>query len=280
LYYRTYDPTETSTASGFTTDSYGGRLQYGVPLSEYDTFSFGFSGDRTRIKSTSSTSQPVLDFCAENASLSSCEFDSIKTELSWSFDSRDVIMFPTEGTLKTMGANVALPVGGKSLSFYKLNTGYRHYLSLFGNPGYVLQTKADLGYGNVYGETTDLPPFEKYYAGGVRTLRGFRPSSLGPRDVDGNALGGNARVLANAELIFRGPFSEENSSARLGLFIDAGNVFGDSNEISASELRYTTGLAFYWITPVGPLTFSYAQPLVWKSEDKLDRFQFNIGLPF
>lgn len=279
IFYRATDPTQVDIATGYSTDAYGTGLHYGVPISEYNTFRYGFDVEHTRINTTSTTSAPILDFCRESASIARCEFDALKSSMSWSADGRDRAIFPTDGTLHVVGADVALPAGEGSISFYKASYRYKDYTSLDRNANYVFTIGGEIAYGAGYGGTRSLPPFEKYYAGGVRTLRGYGAYSLGPRDAAGNALGGDARLLGNAELIFPGPFSENNTSARLSAFIDAGNVFDTDQEIRLGDLRYSAGLALNWLTPIGPLSFSYAQPLNRRFGDETERFQFNIGAP-
>jgi outer membrane protein insertion porin family len=285
LFYRTYNP-GSGTSDGYTIDSFGAGLSYGVPISEYNTFNYGFDAEHNTInmvwttdssgKRKNTASSAVQQFCTDHASLEDCQYDAYTGSAGWSFDSRDRILFPTAGTLQSVNGSVAVPVGD-GLSYYRLNYNHRHYTRLDSKGDYVLQLKGDVAYGGGYGNTNDLPPSEKYMAGGVRTIRGFRGNSLGPGDTDGNATGGNLRTLVNAELIFRGLISENSDSARFGLFVDGGNVFAKPENFSTEEFRYSTGLTLYWITPIGPLTFSYAVPLVKKPGDDTENFQFSLG---
>jgi outer membrane protein insertion porin family len=141
----------------------------------------------------------------------------------------------------------------------------------------------DLAYGDSHGDTSKLPFFENYHAGGIRSVRGYDSNSLGPLSTrpDGKGLGdpfgGNFRVLANAQLYFPAPFAKENKSARMSLFLDAGNVFADYDDYETSELRTSVGLSFEWLTPVGPLVFSLAEALNDEPDDDTQSFQFSIG---
>ncbi|HEA26447.1 MAG TPA: outer membrane protein assembly factor BamA, partial [Ectothiorhodospiraceae bacterium] len=128
-----------------------------------------------------------------------------------------------------------------------------------------------------------LPPYEFYRAGGVDSVRGYSAYTLGATpdtfDEDGKSIGGDMRILGNAELIFPPPFSsEQNSSMRFSLFLDAGNVFNRVNGIDMSELRYSVGAALAWITPVGPLKFSFGVPINKLADDEIESFQFTIGI--
>jgi len=82
------------------------------------------------------------------------------------------------------------------------------------------------------------------------------------------------------ELIFPAPFTEVNGATRMSLFADFGNVFSDITDFEAEELRGSYGLAFVWLAPIGPLTFSYAQTFNDESTDDVQNFQFTIGSLF
>ena len=100
-------------------------------------------------------------------------------------------------------------------------------------------------------------------------------------DVDnGNEyrVGGNSRVIGNAELLWSLPGMEK--SLRMGLFFDAGQVFSKDQTPSTGNLRYSTGISAAWISPVGPLKFSYAVPLNKQEGDKPETFQFQLGTTF
>ena len=101
----------------------------------------------------------------------------------------------------------------------------------------------------------------------------FRTGTLGPQDAiiiegaDGEepivrttASGGDFRTLGTVEVIFPPPFVETPGATRFSLFTDFGNVFEDVDAFDADDIRATYGVAFVWLSPVGPLTFSYAKP--------------------
>ena len=111
------------------------------------------------------------------------------------------------------------------------------------------------------------------------TDRGYETATLGPRDINGDILGGNRRVVGNAEMLFPMPGYKEKN-VRLALFFDFGDVWGVEERMRATDLRYSAGLAVSWDSPVGPLRFSIAQPIAKKPEDKIERFQFQLGKIF
>jgi outer membrane protein insertion porin family len=126
-----------------------------------------------------------------------------------------------------------------------------------------------------------LPFFKHFYAGGVGSVRGYEPNSIGPRDINGASLGGNSRVILNAELLFPMPGYSTEKSVRLSAFVDGGRVYGVPTEVPGSDgARYSSGFALTWISPVGPLKMSYAWALNDQTVDKLQRFQFTLGQIF
>jgi outer membrane protein insertion porin family len=171
-------------------------------------------------------------------------------------------------------------VSSGDLEFYKLNFRYLQYLPL--SKSITLSLNAMLSYGAGYGETEELPPFERFYAGGARSVRGYESSSLGPKDEFTNdPVGGDTKFVANAEFILPSPFDEENKSTRLALFLDGGYVYNSKEEsIDLGELRYSAGAAVLWLTPIGAMRFSYAIPLNDKEGDETQGFQFTLGSPF
>jgi outer membrane protein insertion porin family len=124
------------------------------------------------------------------------------------------------------------------------------------------------------------PVFKNFYAGGIGTVRGYNGSSLGPHDPGtGDPIGGNKRLFANAELQL--PFGGgTDQSLRWFTFFDAGNVYGPGQEIKPLKLRSSIGLGISWVSPLGPLKFSYGKPLRQQPSDNVQRLQFQIGTGF
>lgn len=289
LFYRTTDA-EAANVSSYTTDAYGGGIGFGVPVSEFDTVRYGFNYEHTKLNTTDTSSTQILDFCVDNATVDDCSFEAYKLSSSWTHDTRDKTIFADSGELISLSGEVAAPVSDSSLNFYKLRYSHKNFYPL--RDGITFTASGELAYANVYGDSLSLAPFERYFAGGTRTIRGYRSNRVGSLatldPVTYDPLGGNARVLANLELLFRPPFAEKSNSSRLSAFIDAGNVYAASGlgfnkqklVDAAHELRYSAGIGFYWITPVGPLSFSYARAINSQSWDSLERFQFTLGTPY
>ncbi len=145
---------------------------------------------------------------------------------------------------------------------------------------FTLSLEGRIGYGEGYDDTKDLPIFEKFTAGGVRSVRGYEFNSLGPLDSEGDPFGGNLQVITTAELLFPVEALGSSETFRLGLYFDAGNVFADTDSFESSELRQSVGLSAKWFSVIGPIEFSYAVPLNDEPGDDTRNFQFALGAQF
>lgn len=270
FFYRTTDAGEASVSS-YLSDSYGAGINFGIPVAEFDTVYIGGDYEHTYLKNIENSSSQIQDFVADNGDT----FDAYKLNTSWTHDTRNRYLFPSKGQLVTLASEIGTPAG--NLQYYKLS--YRHKAFVPVTQWLTFSAGGELSYGHNYGDTSGtLSPFEKYYAGGNKTVRGYKASSLGPKDEFDDPLGGNARVLGNMELILPGPFGENSKSTRIGLFVDGGQVYDtDAEKVDLGELRYSTGVTLYWMTPVGAMSFTVAKALNAQSGDTTEGFQFNLG---
>ena len=138
----------------------------------------------------------------------------------------------------------------------------------------------EIGYGDRYGSTSDLPFFEKFRAGGFDSVRGYESNSLGPRDSEDDAFGGNFVSTMRAQILFPPPFLENKNRARLALFIDAGNVFAEFDDFDSSDIRGSVGLGLSWVTGLGGISAALASPFNDEPGDDTETFQFNLGTSF
>lgn len=270
-FYRETDAGENNT-SDYLADRFGLSVNYGIPLTEFDRLRLSVGYENTTIKTTDNTPQEILDFLNENDD----EYDEYLINASYTHDTRNRTVFAESGNLQSLSLETAIP--GSDLEYWKIN--YRNTLLLPLTKKLTLSMRGDIAWGDSYGDTSDLPFFEKYFAGGIRSVRGYENNSLGPLSSKDDAFGGNFRTLASAELFFPAPFASDNRSIRLGAFVDAGNVFPDIDDFEASDLRLSAGLSMIWLSPVGPLTFSIAEALNAEDGDEIQQFQFNIGASF
>lgn len=270
--YQETDPRNVFSTANFFQDSGSAGVEYGVPISEFETVSFGLGVEGTRIRTTDSTPQEVLDFLEANGE----EFGFLEGTAAYARDTRNRTIFAERGTLSRVSTQVALP--GSDLEFYKLRYQFESYTPL--TDSLVAAVSGDVGYGAGYGTTDGLPFFRRYYAGGIRSVRGYQTGSLGPKYPDGDSKGGDLRTTGSLQLVFPPPYAEEGSQARLSLFYDFGNVYASADDFEPSELRSAIGLSFNWRSPMGPLSFSFAEAIDPQPEDETERFQFTIGTLF
>ena len=272
LSYRNVDA-EAADISNYSTDSFGASLSFGIPLSEFTSYRWGMRYDNTLITTGIGTSQSILDFIAANGE----ENETYQLFGSWFYDSRNRRVFATRGSLTRLGTEIAVP--GGDLEYYKVDFRHLSYFPL--GREVTFAANVVLGYGAAYGNSADYPPYKNYFAGGSSSIRGYDANSVGPKDpVTLDPIGGAVKMVANLDLILPNPFAEQSDSTRVSLFLDAGTVFKDANSIDSKEFRYTGGLSFIWITPVGAMRFNFAQIINEQVGDQTRSFQFSLGSPF
>jgi outer membrane protein insertion porin family len=267
-FYRETDADEAN-LSDYTADTLGGNVSYGIPINEFDSVRLNVEYENLDLSTTSFTSQEIQDFITQNGN----QFDTVKLTGGWSHDSRNKTIFPDRGTRQSATAELTVP--GMDLQFYKLGYEQQSYVPL--TKSFTLLLNGEVGYGDGYGDFDNLPFFENYYAGGVRSVRGFKDNTLGPRDSLGDPLGGGFRLVGNVEVLFPPPFFTKSNSFRMSAFLDVGNVYASYDDFKAADLRYSTGVGATWLSPLGALSFSLAMPLNDEPGDDTQVFQFTIG---
>jgi len=258
--------------SDYGTNTRGADINWGIPINEYDTIRFSVGYQGLDLIETSTSPLEVTDFIDQHGD----SFDDLVLVGSWSHDSRNKILFTDTGGLQNFSFETTTP--GSGLQYYKMNYVQQRFIPL--TRDLTLGLKGNLGYGDGFGDYDTLPFFENYFAGGVRSVRGFEDNTLGPRDSDGDPIGGSFLMVFNAEVSFPVPFVENASGMRLSTFFDVGNVFGDYNTFETSGLKYTVGVAGLWLSPLGPISVSLGYPLNADDDDDVQNFQFTIGTFF
>jgi outer membrane protein insertion porin family len=271
FFYRTTDAFEANLAD-YNLDEIGAGITFGVPISEFNTVNVGATAENTKFKSGDTASDEVVAFENEVGG----EYNTLTLTVSYTNDTRDNRLLPSRGQLTRLSADLAVP--GLDLSFYKLGLRHQRVLPLFRDFALVLE--GDVGYGDGLGDTDDLPLTKNYFAGGLRSVRGFEANTLGPRDSNGEPLGGNVKLVGNVELIIPLPFITNSRAFRLTAFADAGDVYGPGQDVNLDTIRYSTGISAVWLSPLGPLTVSIAAPLRDEPEDETQPFQFTFGTTF
>jgi outer membrane protein insertion porin family len=276
VYLRNVDPSRLRIGN-YRTSSVGAGLRWGFPIREDDRINFGLAVDQTSIDTFPDSPQRYKRFVDEFGDTN----NSLVSTIGWARDTRDSFIYPTKGSIQRVNGEIAIPPG--SLRYMKASYQHQTYFPLWGN--FVLMLNGEVGYGRGYGDKP-LPFYKNFYVGGIGSVRGFETASIGQRDRDGNGnllrttIGGDRRLVMNAEVLFPFPGMGQDKSLRLGTFVDAGNVWADGQSLSLGDMRYSAGLSVAWSSPMGPLKFSIAQPLNKDPLDRLQRFQFQMGNVF
>ncbi|MDB9859788.1 outer membrane protein assembly factor BamA [Gammaproteobacteria bacterium] len=318
VYYRVTDYGEYNVAN-YLTNSMGGGVQFGYPISDTTRIGLNLNFDNTDIDPGSLPSREIADFLASEGTI----FDVFKAQAVWSRMTLNRGMFPTYGSSTDVMLQVTVP--GSDLTYFKTDIKQKFYRPL-GFANLVFGFDGELGYIGTYGDTKKTPFFENFYSGGPRSIRGFESNTLGPRvtpapcyefnaktgecpliidtDFDGipdsiaqnpygyqqvrDPIGGNLLVEGSLQLIFKLPMVEDQRSMRSAFFVDFGNVFStdcqsyqlNCYEPSIDELKYSVGVGVTWITGFGPMSFSFSQPFNDGIYDRTEEFQFTIGTVF
>jgi len=311
-----------SASSAFSTKQITAAMQWSYPITEYQYLQAGASANKnTLVVSQGYSAQQAVDWVKSNGSgyqrdltdtngdgvinsldspytVYGTDFYTYELTAGWNLDTRNRALFADRGLHLAVSGRFALPVS--TVRYYTSNFQYLQYVPIWRK--WLLSFNATVDYAAPLGNTTALPPYLNYYAGGPDSVRGFRESTLGPRDNIGygNPYGGNLRVVNRLEMIFPVP-EKWKSAARISWFYDMGNVFQTGNKVhflgedditpvdyhfAYDRLKRSTGIAVQWLAPLGLFRFSYGIPLnaypgdTVRFNDETERFQFSIGQAF
>lgn len=269
--YSTFDQSRANIAD-YSQEAMQLGTNWGIPVSEVSNLRLGLSGDRTKIETGPNTPQDILDFLEEEGS----EFDTIRTSAEFTRDTRNSFFNPDRGNLQRIGLEVAVP--GSNVEYYKLNYKNEFYWPL--NDTFTFSVGSDIGYGEGYGESEQLPFFENFFAGGPRSVRGYEANTLGPKDQFNNPLGGALKLTGSVELLFPPPLLSDVADTRFSVFVDFGNIYEDFDAFDAGDLRYSAGIGATWEAPIGPISLSVAWPFNDQPGDETEVVQFLFGNVF
>ena len=258
-YFRETDYGEYNVAN-YLTNSNGIGIQYGWPISDTQRLNLSLTYDKTDISVGTQPAREIWDFVNAEGNV----YETLNLQTQWQRVTLNRGMYPTDGASTAVSISATVP--GSDLNYYRINLRQKFYHPL--GRGLVFGFNGEIGYLSTFGDTTETPFFQNFFAGGPRSLRGFESNTLGPRsteapcyefnyaegicpnliDTDGDeipdepyynpyanseynkrvSIGGNVKVEGSLQLIFRLPFIEDQRSMRSAFFFDFGNVFSDN----------------------------------------------------
>jgi outer membrane protein assembly factor BamA len=206
------------------------------------------------------------------------------TDLGVTFDNTDSLFSPTRGYRADFDYQLGIPVASFDYAYNKITVQVAHYLEI--RDGWVMAGRVLPGAIFTYGGDPDtggegrVPLFQRLFAGGSTSVRGYERRQLGPKDDpesfgqtrDPEPIGGSGLFETGVELRF--PIG---GRLRGVAFVDAGNVWEDPSEISLADLEYTPGAGVRYVTPIGPFRFDVARRTS-DEESFLPRWVFHISI--
>ena len=268
---RPYAAQSIATISDYSLVTNGASIRFGVPFTENDTVYFGSGIESITIKEgvtplPSSWQQYKIDHGEKST--------SVPLTVGWSRDKRDSALVPTTGIYQRFNADWGVAGDVKYLrSVYQI----QQYIPL--NKQFTIGLNGELGWGKgLNGQA--YPIFKNFYSGGLGSVRGFAPGSLGTPDSSGFSQGGAKKITLNAELSAPFPGAGNDRTLRMYTFMDAGNVFAEKESYSFAELRASVGVGVSWVSPVGPLRLAFGHAIRKQVGDRMQAIQFQIGTSF
>jgi outer membrane protein insertion porin family len=309
-----------SASSAFNSSSLQLGAGFGYPISEFQGLNAGINvqsinlltfaassatqavdwvmsnGRPYRREAVTSYLEPDGSTITNSTALIGSRYDLYELTAGWAFDSRNRGLFADRGFRSALSISIVPP--GADVRYWIGSYNFSGYWAL--PRQFTLAETLQIAYGQGMSGTTGLPPYKRFYAGGPDTVRGFTEDTLGPVDSNGNPYGGNMLTVSRTELIVPVP-QKWQTSARVSLFYDVGNVFSNDGtkylgedletpvdyKFSFSALRQSTGLAVQWLAPaLGIFRFSLGVPInkfsgtAIQFPDRTEVFQFSVGQSF
>ena len=235
-------------------------ISFGKNLAEYWSGNIAYNFENADITNISAKASPLIQDQKGVRVTSSITPSLVR-------DSRDNFLDPSRGSRNSIYVTYA-GLGGTN-KFVKSEIDSAWYFPL-GSTSVMLRGR--FGYAAGIG-TRELPLYERFYIGGIYTVRGLGFGQAGPKDpATGDPIGGTEELVFNTEYVF--PLY---SDIRLKgvVFFDAGNSYDSFNNFG--HLRYTTGAGIRWISPIGPIRIEWGYNLDKKEGEKPSRFEFAFG---
>ncbi len=259
----------TDTVSDYEADKITLEYSYGLPMTENNRFNLSLRYLNWDVETTTNSPTEIVNFVNDNGN----EFDNFSFKISYAIDTRDRARFTRSGFKTSLSTEVFVP--GSDLEYYKVQFKTDSYFDINRKRDIVLRLKGRTSYGQGYGGTSGLPFYDKFKAGGPKSVRGYEKNSLSPYDSANKPIGGDFMVAGTAEIIFKPPVDVKN--LKTAFFADFGRAYKDYDSFEFGDLKGSVGLSVNWLSPFGGISVSISTPLNSEAGDKTEGFQFNLG---
>lgn len=248
------------------------RLGFGGTISKVfrDVFRVGtgYTLERVKLDNISSDAPPTVQRFAGQNWLS-------RLRLFTAYDTRDNVFNPGRGMLINLSGDLVGSFLGGDQDFYTLQTSFSKYWTIFKK--HQIEYKIKLGTSQEFGDSEEVPIFDRFYAGGLGTVRGYNYRRVGPIE-SGDAVGGETIAVTNLEYTFPIPYLD---AFRGVAFVDAGHVNRESYKIAFDEFAISVGPGLKIKTPIGPVAFYYGLPIANRdTKNRNGRFEFSLSRGF
>jgi len=243
----------------------GGYISFGKELSEYVKGNIKYNLEEAEV---TNISDDASFFVKEQ------EGKAITSSISPSIwrDTRDNYLDPTTGSRNALYTTIA-GIGGDNYFAKGLIDSLWYFPAKWGT---AFSLRGRLGYASGFNDK-ELPVYERFYVGGINTVRGLGFGEAGPRNEAGEVVGGDKEMIFNAEFIF--PIEKEIKLKGV-VFFDAGRAFNDDETLSFGDMRTTTGLGVRWMSPFGPIRLEWGYNISPEFDESSSKIEFSMGSMF
>ncbi|MCS7198818.1 MAG: outer membrane protein assembly factor BamA [Caldimicrobium sp.] len=251
----------------YTKDSKGGSLRFGYTFSPEFSAYIGYRYDDSKIKDLIDNASVIIRESKEMHVTSAFEVGAV-------YDSRNRFFMPTKGWYHELGLSYAGGFLGGDSNFAKFTAEHQVYVPFGGLTGHLV-----LGYGYITeGSGKRVPVFERFYLGGISSVRGYKFGDISPRDeTTGERIGGTRMFFSQVEGIF--PLIKAINLNGV-VFFDMGTVWSQKYKFRTSEIRKSVGLGIRWFSPLGPLRIEWGYNVDKKPGEDSSNLNFQIGGSF
>lgn len=194
LFYRKTDFSSLSTVSDYQTNTLGGNVTFGYPISTHQRLSFSVGYQNTEMFKGTTVPAEITDFIDTEGD----NFDEYTLGLNWRYSSLNRGLFPTAGTEHKFSADISVP--GSDLTYFKLSYTANYYFPIADE--WALRLRTDLGYGDGYGDLQRLPFFKNFRSGGIGSVRGYTSNTLGPKGLPEYSVVSVAQTDADGNILY------------------------------------------------------------------------------